>query len=69
MDITIIIAVIVLGVIAIIVFLNSKLSSIKTKDDTATIEWLKNVTTRLNQQTEQLISAQRAIGEMSEIGK
>lgn len=66
MDIVIIIAVIVLGVIVIIFFLNQKLS---TKEDAATIEWLKNVTQRLNQQTEQLISAQRAIGEMSEIGK
>ena len=69
MDTTIIIAVIVLGIIAVIFFLNLKLSSLKPKDDTATIEWLKNVTERLNQQTEQLISTQRAIGEMSEIGK
>ncbi len=75
----------------LVYFLNKKLSELKPKEDTATLEWLKSMEHRLDvssktineslaKQTEQMLTAQRAIysklqesaksiGEMSEIGK
>lgn len=65
---------VIASAIAVIYFLRPK------KEDTATVEWLKSVDKRLTAQTEQMLTAQRAIysklqesaksiGEMSEIGK
>ncbi len=53
----------------ILFFLNKKLSELKPKDDNTLLEWLKSMDKRLDAQSQQMISAQRAIGEMSEIGK
>ena len=60
------------GVGVIIFFLNKKLSELKPKEDTATLEWLKSMEKRLDEsgktinaslskQTEQMLVAQRAI--------
>lgn len=79
-NILIIIVALAASVAFIIYFLNKKLSELKPKEDTATVEWLKSVDKRLTAQTEQMLVAQRAIysklqesaktiGEMSEIGK
>ncbi len=66
MDILAVLTVITAGFLALIIFLNKKL---ERKEDTTLIEWLKSTDKRLSFQTEQLLSAQKSLGEMSEIGR
>lgn len=60
---------VIAGIAVVIWFLNRKLAELKPKDEGAVLEWLKSMSSRLDSQTAQMVRAERAIGEMSEIGK
>lgn len=60
---------VIAGIAVVLWFVNRKLAELKPKDEGAVLEWLKSVSARLDSQTAQMVRAERAIGEMSEIGK
>jgi len=64
MDTNLLIIIIALAIstVTIILFL-------RPKKDTTVVEWLKSMNQRLDTQSQQMITAQRTIGEMTEIGK
>jgi DNA recombination protein RmuC len=66
MELGLILAVIVIGFVAMAVLILRRPDG---QNAATLVEWLKSMDKRIDYQTQQLLSAQRSIGEMSEIGK